>query len=707
MSKRPANILLVEDDPGHAILITRSFESRPTEMVVTVARNLVEAQTQLEKLRPELVISDLRLPDGDGIDLLPPGLEHPPFPIVIMTSQGDEEVAVEIMKRGALDYIVKSELTLQDMPRIATRALREWRHITERQRAESELKQRVAQLTLINKMSNKITSALEIDTVLLRAVQLIQETFNYHHVAIYMIEGDVLKLKAVSGSIKDFFKQGHTQSLTQGIIGWVANYDKIVLANDIREDSRYITLIPEQIDIQSELCLPITVSGKPVGTLDIQSPRLGIFSQNDVLALEILSGQIATAIENARLYQAARQELAERKQAEEAKEKLEGQLRHIQKMETIGTLTAGIAHDFNNLLTAINGFAEILQTRITPNDPNWKAVSLILDSGNRAADLVSQLLAFSRKQIIQPQILNLNTIAENMNKMLQRIIGEDIHLQIILSRDLWSLKVDKAQMEQIIVNMAVNARDAMPDGGALIIETGNVMLDEQFVENHIGSITGPHVRLTISDTGHGMSEEVQSHIFEPFFTTKQMGSGTGLGLSTVFGIVKQSEGNIWVESEEDIGTTFYIYFPVAKEVQPTRRIPPEVVSTVPSGSETILLVEDDAGVRELAHLVLKSQGYRMLEAANAKQALKFARDNPNSIDLLLTDVVMPDMNGKDLAKQLTLIQPNMKVIFMSGYINKSIERHDISATSIEFLQKPFSFKVLAGKVREILDVPPV
>lgn len=381
---------------------------------------------------------------------------------------------------------------------------------------------------------------------------------------------------------------------------------------------------------------------------------------------------------------------------------LEEQYMRSQRMEAVGQLTGGIAHDFNNLLTAINGFAELIQYRLLPDDPLQELINNILHSGRRAADLVKQLLAFSRKQIIEPKVLNLNLVVVDMGAMLQRVIGENIQLKMMLSPDLWSVKVDPAQIEQIIANLAVNARDAMPDGGQLTIETGNVVLDSDYVATHLGAQPGEHILLAMSDTGIGISEEVQAHIFEPFFTTKEVGKGTGLGLATVYGIVKQNNGNIWVYSEEGHGSTFKIYLPRSPEpMQPLPR--PELEIDLPTGDETILLVEDDAGVRELARRVLEKQGYTLLEAQNGEEALQVVSEHRGSLHLLLTDIIMPGMTGKTLAEQLTQQQADLKVIYMSGYPHNIIANHGALDPDVIFLSKPFTSVTLTRQVREVLD----
>jgi CheY-like chemotaxis protein len=329
-------------------------------------------------------------------------------------------------------------------------------------------------------------------------------------------------------------------------------------------------------------------------------------------------------------------------------------------------------------------------------------VETILRSGHRAASLVRQLLAFSRKQLIQPQVLNLNTIVAEMDKMLRRVIGEDIDLKTYLAPDLGQVKVDDTQIEQVIVNLVVNARDAMPGGGRVIIETANVVIDDNYVAGHLGTQPGKYILLAVSDTGCGMSQEIKARIFEPFFTTKEIGKGTGLGLATVFGIIKQNGGDIWVYSEEGVGTTFKIYLPCVEENIPAPA-PSELRPEMPGGKETVLLVEDDTGVRELIRQVLPKLGYTLLEAENGQDALWTITRYPDPIHLILTDVVMPGINGRALAEELSFSHPELKILFMSGYTDEAIAHHGVLKPGVAFLQKPFNLVSLARKIRSVLD----
>src|SRR2546421_3075940 len=380
---------------------------------------------------------------------------------------------------------------------------------------------------------------------------------------------------------------------------------------------------------------------------------------------------------------------------------LEAQFRQAQKMEAVGRLAGGIAHDFNNLLTAILGSADLLLDTLAPDAPEREDLEDIRKAAKRAADLTRQLLAFSRQQVLAPQVLDVNELVANMEKLLRRLIGEDVELRTALASGLGAVKADPGQLEQVIVNLAVNARDAMPQGGRLTIETGNVELDQAYAEQHFPAQPGPYVLLAVSDTGTGMDAATLSRIFEPFFTTKEKGKGTGLGLATVYGVVKQSGGYIWVYSEPGQGTSFKVYLPrVAEAPEPAR---PDVAAAAPlRGSETVLLVEDDEMVRNLTRRMLAGRGYTVLTASRGEDAMGVVERHAGSIDLLVTDVVMPGMSGRALAQRLLAMRPGLKVLYLSGYTDDAIVHHGMLEPGVAFLQKPFSADVLARKVREVL-----
>ena len=419
--------------------------------------------------------------------------------------------------------------------------------------------------------------------------------------------------------------------------------------------------------------------------------------------VETITSVIRSSDGRTRGYVGVMRDFSERKHAFEEKKKLEAQLQQAQKMEAIGTLAGGVAHDFNNLLTSILGNAELALMDLGKDNPLYESLKEIIKAGNSAASLTRQLLAFSRKQILQPVVLNLNTVTADIDKMLRRMIGEDIELKTLLEPDLGNVTSDPGQIEQVLINLAVNARDAMPQGGKLTIETANVDLEEDYFVNHgVIAVPGPYVMLAVTDTGCGMDKETQSRIFEPFFTTKEKGKGTGLGLSTVYGIVKQSNGFVWAYSEPGRGTTFKIYLSrvegeevlLKKEKGPTDKL---------KGSEAVLIVEDDAALRNLAQKTLHLYGYSVLEAENGEEALRVSKEHEGPIHLMITDVVMPKMGGKETAERLQPLYPQMKVIYMSGYTDNAIAHHGVLEPGLNFLEKPFTPQGLVRRVREVLD----
>ena len=379
---------------------------------------------------------------------------------------------------------------------------------------------------------------------------------------------------------------------------------------------------------------------------------------------------------------------------------LEAQYQHAQKMEAIGRLAGGVAHDFNNLLTAILGYCELVLSDLSPGDPHEADIGEIQKAGLSAAELTRQLLAFSRKEIIEPTRLDLNSVVTDMRAILGRLIREDVKVVMGLGPQLACVKADRGQVEQIVMNLAVNARDAMPKGGTLTIETANVELDENYPKTHLSVTPGLYVVLTVSDTGTGMTPEVQARVFEPFFTTKALGQGTGLGLATVHGIITQSGGSINLYSEIGRGTSFKVYFPRADAADGTAGAPPPARPV--AGVQTVLVVEDAEGLRELARRLLQRQGYTVLVAANADEAIRLFDQN-GSIDVLLTDVVMPGASGPELTRQLVERRPALKVIYMSGYTEETIVHHGVLNPGIAFLHKPFTADTLGRKIREVLD----
>jgi PAS domain S-box-containing protein len=393
-------------------------------------------------------------------------------------------------------------------------------------------------------------------------------------------------------------------------------------------------------------------------------------------------------------------DVTDQKRSEEERLRLQDQLQQAQKMESVGRLAGGVAHDFNNLLTVINGYASLVLAGLPEDSPLKASVAEIGKAGERAAALTRQLLAFSRKQIIEPKVLDLNGLVQDASRMLARMVGERIEVVTHVEPRVGYVQADPGQLHQVLMNLAVNARDAMPDGGTLTLETSSVVLDETYCREHVGATPGPYLLLAVSDTGCGMDEAIRARIFEPFFTTKKVGEGTGLGLATVFGIVKQSGGNIWVYSEPGRGTTFKIYLPEVGAPAGLEQAAPSAVSL--RGTETVLVVEDQPGVRKLTAEILKGYGYGVLEVANGAEALLLSERFDNPIHAMITDVVMPGMTGRELASRLASLRPAMKVLYMSGYAEEVIARQGVLDSDVAFLSKPFTSVALAQKLRELL-----
>jgi two-component system, cell cycle sensor histidine kinase and response regulator CckA len=393
-------------------------------------------------------------------------------------------------------------------------------------------------------------------------------------------------------------------------------------------------------------------------------------------------------------------DVSDRKRAQAEMFEREEQLRQARKMEAVGQLAGGIAHDFNNTLTAVLGYADLLLRESGVSDSSRRRLEAIKSGGEHAAALTAQLLAFSRKQMLQPKVLNLNDLVSQSLVLLDRLIGEHIKILPSLQQDPWRIKVDPNQIQQVVMNLAINAADAMASGGTMTIETSNVTLDEQYARHHVCVVPGDYVMLAVSDTGHGIDKAIQSRVFEPFFTTKDKAKGAGIGLATVFGIVKQSGGNIWVYSEPGLGTTFKVYLPVISE---TVKVTPKAVSVMPGGTETILLVEDEECVRAVAKEMLETSGYNVLVAKDGVDALKVCQQSGSAIDLLLSDVIMPHMNGQELARRALAVKPDLRVLFMSGYTDDAIVHHGVIDNSAHFIQKPFSTEAFLVKIRNVFN----
>jgi PAS domain S-box-containing protein len=589
---------------------------------------------------------------------------------------------------------------------VTTPIVRSMAHdVTDRVRSEKAVKRLSQENAIMAEIGRIISSTLNVQEVYERFAAEVGKLISFDRIAMSTVnpDGRSAMIAYVWGPEIPDRKQGDVLpaagSLYERII---ANRSGILTQMD--DEDKLAESYPSLLNLfragfRSMISVPLISKDQLIGLLNLQSFEPKSYTEPDLRLAEKVSNQIAGAIANAQLFM-------ERVRAEEERAALQEQLRQSQKMEAVGQLAGGVAHDFNNLLTVIHGYSELILSEIDGKDRFFQDVHEIKAASERAASLTRQLLAFSRKQVLQPKVLDLNSLVLNIEKMLRRMIGEDIELATLLTNDLGRIKADPGQVEQVILNLAVNARDAMPKGGKLTIETTNVELDENYARSHVGVFPGRYVKLSVSDAGIGMPPEIRAKIFEPFFTTKESGKGTGLGLSTVYGIVKQSGGNIWVYSEPGQGTTFKIYLPVIEEGA-TDSFSATFVSSQPfQGSETVLLVEDEKAVRMLASTILRKSGYKVLEAANGEEALRIVHGQPpRSIQLMLTDVVMPGLSGRQLAGRVASLQPTTKILYMSGYTDNAIVHHGVLDPGTAYIEKPFTPETLASKVREVLDSP--
>jgi hypothetical protein len=630
-------ILLAEDNRHDALLIERQLRQGQVAATVRQVQAEAEFRAAIAEFKPDIILSDHSMPSFSAHDSLRLAQElAPTTPVIVVTGSLDEETAVQYIKEGAADYILKSHLTR--LPAAVTSAL-------ERRRARQEAE---AALKAMRASEAKFATAF---------------FHNPSGMALTTLDGRFV-------DVNETFLQ---------TLGYTRDE---VIGRTVQE-------------------LGLWLQGQDRSRI-IEAVQAGAHTRNLELAFRTKGGEARTLLYSAELVEldgvehilALSTDITQRRQLEE-------QLRQSQKMEAIGQLAGGVAHDFNNILTAIHGYADLLGAELPPKDPRLEDVEEIRKAARRAAALTRQLLAFSRKQVLEPRVLDVNDLVENMDKMLRPLLGENIQLSAHLTPELHAVRADPNQLEQVIMNLTINARDAMPKGGQLTIETANVELDEEYAAHHVGVVPGRYVMLAVSDTGTGMDEQTRARIFEPFFTTKEPGKGTGLGLSTVYGIVKQSGGSIWMYSEVGRGTTFKIYLPAVDA--PAAQDPAATAPTRRRGAETVLLAEDDEQLRRFAHRALTAQGYTVLEAASGTDALELGRSHAGPIHLLLTDVGIPGLDGRSLAQALTVERPELRVLFMSGYADKAIVHHGVVDPDVAYLAKPFTTEAIARKVREVLD----
>jgi PAS domain S-box-containing protein len=759
-TERPLRALILEDNPLDAELAVAILKRTGYVGDFEVIDSPEQFQEKLRQDDYDVILADYNLRNWTALDaltILKNSAKDIPF--VVSGTLGDE-AAVECIKQGASDYVLKHRL--ERLPMVVDRALRDKAHRVEAARLEAEIRRA--------KMEWELTFDVVPDPILIlnpecriQRANRAAKTFGLEFPQMIgrfcyeVVHGQsdplpscphqrLLKTgKEEGGDLEEPRLRKTFHSTASPVHDPSRSLQGCVhVMHDVTERKRNEEALRVSEASYRSLILGATygifrcdVEGKFVTVNPALVTMLGYESEAELLAANLVNDISLSAGAGAQLLrQKGRVEGMEgiwkRKDgtpitvrlsgrtvldgqgtlqgfeiiAEDvtARSRLEDQLRQAQKMEAIGQLAGGIAHDFNNLLTIINGYSQLLLDRLDSADACRGFADEVKRAGERAATLTRQLLAFSRRQVLAPQILDLNTVVTGVEKMLQRLIGEDVELVTALDVGLGPVRADPGQIELVILNLAVNARDAMPKGGMLTLETANVELDSEYVETHPVATSGPHVMLAVSDTGCGMDRHTLSHIFEPFFTTKEPGKGTGLGLATVYGIVKQSGGNIWAYSEPGKGTTFKVYLPRVQEAVPAAA-PAEGRKASPRGSETILVVEDDAAVRPLVRGVLLSRGYSVLEASGGDEALSVSESHRGPIKLLVTDLVMPGMNGRDLAEQLLLRHPEIRVLYMSGYTNDAIVRQGVLEEGAAFLQKPFTPDALARKVREVLDAP--
>jgi two-component system, cell cycle sensor histidine kinase and response regulator CckA len=639
------NVLSLEDSP-------RDFE--------LIKEQLIDAEYQLRIERVEtedmftaslrdkvwdLILADFKLPGFDAFGALRIRNEIcPDTPFICVSGSIGEETAIELLKSGAVDYVIKDRP--DRLPFAVERALEEAREKKIRQQKDEALKDAYRQLKASQLAMLSLLEDLKAEN---QARQAREAELQKVTMAVEQV-GEMVMITDPQGTIQ-YVNPAFTD---------VTGYSREEV---IGQNPRLLKSGKQ--DREFYQCLRATLTdGRTFHGRMVNKRKDGtLFTEDATISpVKDASGRILN-------YVAVKRDVTEHLRAEEERTKLEQQFQQAQKVESIGRLAGGVAHDFNNMLSIILGYGEMVFSKLDPNDPLREDIHEILEAGRRSAALTRQLLAFSRKQTLQPEVLDLNQLVRDLEKMLHRLIGEDIQLELALAENIGRVKVDPGQIDQVLMNLVINARDAMPRGGKLLIESCDIELDDTYTKEHPGSKAGKYVMLAVTDTGCGMSREILGQIFEPFFTTKEKDKGTGLGLSTVYGIVKQSDGNIWVYSEPGQGTTVKMYFPNTEAVEESAIARPEAAAPV-TGGEHILVVEDEKSLRKF--------------------------------DLVITDVVMPNMSGKELADRLQRNQPDLKILYMSGYTDDVIVHHGVLDPGTPFIQKPFTEQALSVKIRELL-----
>ncbi|MBI5594101.1 MAG: response regulator [Deltaproteobacteria bacterium] len=696
-SDRRERILVVDDTLATIDMVRTALENEGYEIMV--ATNGEKAIRRAELTTPDLILLDVLMPVMDGFETcrrLKAREQTREIPVIFMTGLTAVENKVAGFDAGGVDYVTKPiEIDLV-LSRIRTHlALRAVRRELEAQneRLRDEIVERKRAEDEVSKLNTDLERRVEERTLELKTAneQLKEEMFEREQA-----KGALRKSEERFRALYEDNPSMYFTIDAQGVVLSVNPFGAEQLGYRTEEligQSALNVFHPDDKDaVQRQLAACLRKSG------EVSNWELRKIHKNGNVLWVREAARAVIGSDGKSMVLVVCEDITERKNIEE-------QLRQAVKMEAIGTLAGGVAHDFNNLMTAVMGYSDLSLKKIAKDDPLRRDIEQIRKAGERAAALTSQLLAFSRKQVVQPKVLDLNQVIAETEKILRRLIGEDIDLVSVPGPALARVMADPGLIGQVIMNLAINARDAMPQGGKLTLETANVCLGEAYAQRHIGVEPGRYVMLAISDTGSGMNEMTLSRIFEPFFTTKEKGKGTGLGLAVVYGIVKQSNGHIWVYSEPGRGTTFKVYLPCAEQETEIVGLDAGSAELLRQGSETILLVEDDDIVCDLASFSLRMYGYTVIEAHDGDEALKICCEHEGPIQLLVTDVVMPGMSGRELAKKFESLCPAMKVLYISGYTDNAIVHHGILDAGAAFLQKPFTPEALARKVREVLDEP--
>lgn len=758
MNLEGVRVLLVEDNPADARYLREEIADVGAGSVqLTHVGRLEEALRRLDHEDFDVVLLDLSLPDEQGLDtLMRAHANAPSVPIVVLTGIDDEGLAVRAVREGAQDYLVKGRTD-------GNLLVRAMRYATERKRAIEALQRREEHFRSLIENALDLISIISEDGFIryvspshervlgYRADELVGRSYlQFVHpedanefAGAFQAHGSPSsiesRLRHKNGGWRVLESFGRNLAHVPGVQGIVINSRDVTerksaeealreANNTLRAVIRTSPLAIYSVDLEGRVKSWNTAAQRMFGWQEWELLGDGVphLMESDATRFEehldqVRRGNTETAFEtrcrtrlgklldvniwNALLRDGsgAVKGIVHMVADVTDRKRLEEQLHHSMKMDAVGRLAGGVAHDFNNLLMIIEGYSQMLLSSMSADDPVRSDVEEIHKAAERASDLTKQLLAFSRRQMIQPKLIELNALMMNLERMLKRIIGEDVELVTRLEPTLKPIIADPGQIEQVILNMTVNARDAMPNGGKLIIETSNVRLDEDYVRLHLTPVAGDYVMLSVTDTGVGIDAETRTHLFEPFFTTKEHGKGTGLGLSTSYGIIKQSGGDIWVESEPGRGTTFKIYLPVAVQRPAAASEPSETM--VVSGSETVLLVEDDASVRSVLETMLRRHGYDVLSFESPVHALGFCAQNDKTIHLLITDMIMPVMSGRELAAKARQLRPELHILYVSGYADANKE--DVLEPATNFLQKPFTPEALVVKMREVLSSKPV